>query len=547
MKLCLQIYFTIILWIGILFGERTIHILPFDWSGQNGLISVNGQLFWNQDWMSGPLYFDGTFSNYPLRYGSSYFESFQPVNFNEIPSHESLPDSNMVTNSFDYRIGDYLFDQLDIKAGFGDRSHLLRINGFKRTYAGTFGEYVQPEGILTPNQQSYRLDYLSTSELEKVYASTAHFVTNSGIPDSSVNGHHKNITTTAGILYTKIIRDNTFDLHSSQFNQERSIAHSSLDSTLSSFINRTHIHMKWTTKTNKSIGVIADNQTILHNELRDLLWATIYGGLNGERLSTSLGGSFLSKGNSYALFLKSSFLLQGKSWKMNSGLSYNTKPVHIALMDTSKYFETWSKVYLNIEKKISSFRFQSANNLCSLTHSGPGSNSNYLSSELYMSWEIFSRWTVAGMVGMYETLWNNSSLVGFTPLTDGFRRKIQFSINGSQPFFNGNMMVLTKFRVNGNLNREQNHGYNFVNAIPSLDENPTTILPDYWVIHFELSAVVSNVTFTWKIQNILNAYESPAKKIFPNLNNDYLWIQNNRDFRPMGQLISFNVLWNFEN
>ena len=85
MKLCLQIYFTIILWIGILFGERTVHILPFDWSGQNGLISVNGQLFWNQDWMSGPLYFDGTFSNYPFRYGSSYLESFQPVNFNEIP------------------------------------------------------------------------------------------------------------------------------------------------------------------------------------------------------------------------------------------------------------------------------------------------------------------------------------------------------------------------------------------------------------------------------------------------------------------------------
>ena len=86
-----------------------------------------------------------------------------------------------------------------------------------------------------------------------------------------------------------------------------------------------------------------------------------------------------------------------------------------------------------------------------------------------------------------------------------------------------------------------------MNAIPILDENPTTILPDYWVIHFELSAVVSNVTFTWKIQNVLNAYESLAKKIFPNLNNDYLWIQNNRDFSPMGQLISFNVLWNFEN
>jgi len=31
--------------------------------------------------------------------------------------------------------------------------------------------------------------------------------------------------------------------------------------------------------------------------LRDLKWVTIYGGLNGERLTTNLGGSFLSEEN----------------------------------------------------------------------------------------------------------------------------------------------------------------------------------------------------------------------------------------------------------
>ena len=534
---------SILLIIGLLQGDSSPKILPFDWSGQNGLLSVNGQLFWNHDWMSGPLYFDGTFSNFPLRFGPSYLHSFQPDNAGEIPKMESIPDSAQISSSFDYRKGDYLFDQLDVQAGFSDGTRLLKMNGFKRSYAGSFGQYVQPEGILTPNQQSYRLDYLTSFDTEKVQASVAHFVTNSGLPDSIMNGHHENITTVAGISYSKTDTTKTFQVFGSQFNQERRVKLSSIFT----YLNRTHLHFRWTWNAYKTVGFFADKQSIMQDELRDLKWVTIYGGLNGERLTTSLGGSFLSEGKSYAMYLKSSFSLQGESWEMNSGLSYNTKPTHIALMDTSQMFEAWSRVHLDIEKRISSFRFQSANHFGSVAHSGPGSNPNYLSSELSMSWEIYSKWTVSGMVGMYETLWNNSSLVENTPLTDGFRRKIQFSIKGSQPFFHGNMMVHTKLRVNGNLNREQNYGYDFVNAIPVYDEEQSDPLPDYWVAHFEISAVVSKMTLIWKVQNVLNAYEPTARKIYPGLNNDYVWIRNNRDFYPMGQLISFRVLWNFEN
>ncbi len=534
---------SILLIIGLLQGDSSPNILPFDWSGQNGLLSVNGQLFWNHDWMSGPLYFDGTFSNFPLRFGPSYLHSFQPDKAGEVPKMESIPDSAQISSSFDYRKGDYLFDQLDVQAGFSDGTRLLKMNGFKRSYAGSFGQYVQPEGILTPNQQSYRLDYLASFDTEKVQASVAHFVTNSGLPDSIMNGHHENITTVAGISYSKTDTTKTFQVFGSQFNQERRVELSSIFT----YLNRTHLHFRWTWNAYKTVGFFADKQSIMQDELRDLKWVTIYGGLNGERLTTSLGGSFLSEGKSYAIYLKSSFSLQGKSWEINTGLSYNTKPAHIALIDTSQMFETWSRVHLNIEKRICLFRFQSANNFGSVAHSGSGSNPNYLSSELSMSWEIYSKWTVSGMVGMYETLWNNSSLVENTPLTDGFRRKIQFSIKGSQPFFHGNMMVHTKLRVNGNLNREQNYGYDFVNAIPIQEENQSYPLPDYWVAHFEISAVVSKMTLIWKVQNVLNAYEPTAREIYPGLNNDYVWIRNNRDFYPMGQLISFSVLWNFEN
>jgi len=55
------------------------------------------------------------------------------------------------------------------------------------------------------------------------------------------------------------------------------------------------------------------------------------------------------------------------------------------------------------------------------------------------------------------------------------------------------------------------------------------------------------MTLIWKVQNVLNAYEPTVREIYSGLNNDYVWIRNNRDFYPMGQLISFSVLWNFEN
>ena len=49
----------------ILPNEYTIY--PFDWTNHFGVISENGRVIWNDDWMYGLLFFDGTFTNYPKR------------------------------------------------------------------------------------------------------------------------------------------------------------------------------------------------------------------------------------------------------------------------------------------------------------------------------------------------------------------------------------------------------------------------------------------------------------------------------------------------
>ncbi|MED5248217.1 MAG: hypothetical protein VX887_02730, partial [Candidatus Neomarinimicrobiota bacterium] len=50
------------------FSQEQITI-PFDWSGQNGILIQDGILFSNQSWSSGILSFDGIYSSYPARYG----------------------------------------------------------------------------------------------------------------------------------------------------------------------------------------------------------------------------------------------------------------------------------------------------------------------------------------------------------------------------------------------------------------------------------------------------------------------------------------------
>ncbi|MBT4063904.1 MAG: hypothetical protein HOE72_01445, partial [Candidatus Marinimicrobia bacterium] len=52
-----------------LFSQASL-LIPFDWAGQNGFLIKDGALLWNRDWSSGMLLFDGTYTSYPLRFGS---------------------------------------------------------------------------------------------------------------------------------------------------------------------------------------------------------------------------------------------------------------------------------------------------------------------------------------------------------------------------------------------------------------------------------------------------------------------------------------------
>ena len=93
--------------------------IPFDWSGQYGVVSNNGRIMWNQDWSVGALFFDGTLSNYPLRFGENYQRNFTLQNTGDFyQSLYNLPDTSKITSRINYYRGDYSYDQLEINVKF---------------------------------------------------------------------------------------------------------------------------------------------------------------------------------------------------------------------------------------------------------------------------------------------------------------------------------------------------------------------------------------------------------------------------------------------
>ena len=76
--------------------------MPYDWSGHQGYVIINGRYMWNQDWTSGPFFFDGTYTNYPSLFGPEILSGFMGTS-----SDSLLLDTNTVTSYFDYVQGDY--------------------------------------------------------------------------------------------------------------------------------------------------------------------------------------------------------------------------------------------------------------------------------------------------------------------------------------------------------------------------------------------------------------------------------------------------------
>ena len=137
----------------IVFSQSKVN-MPFDYSRHQGYVINEGVMLWNQDWSSGPFFFDGSFENYPSKFGPRIEAEYFSPNIDSTAN-----DSNFVSSYFDYVQGDYFLDNLDIGLKFINKNNKISLNGFKRKYAGAYNQYTAASESISPIQYTYTGTY----------------------------------------------------------------------------------------------------------------------------------------------------------------------------------------------------------------------------------------------------------------------------------------------------------------------------------------------------------------------------------------------------
>jgi len=543
--------------IGILFTSLFSQIddIQFDRSGQYGVLSNNSRLMWNQDWTIGVLLIDGTFSNYPTRFGASYKNKFESLNKSDFyQSLHSFPDSSSLKSRIDYYRGDFSYDQLEIEAEFAEKNHVIYIDGFKRTYNGPYGQYTDPQGGNNPLQQSYRLDYSSIDKDEILDISIGYFITDSrlnlGDPADFV---HNDKIVSVGIGYSKDFNDWQYNVHGALFQQYYIMNFDSMKA----YLNRIHLNQFVSKKLNNSslikLGLEYDNQgiSLVDTHKKDRFWSTIYGGWEKQSVGIKLGTTIAKK--EFIPYLNISARLgRGKMLKWQSYLRYEGVPKHLFLRNeiNENDFEQWLTVHTDaqviwksIPVNISIDYFHNRNT--TLVHKYYINNelldipNNLLSSSISTQLPIFREWKIDAQ---YRHTFE------YNYYSDGIGDRIKIGLIATEKLFKNNMLAQMRLWGDAYLNHHQNLGYEGFHYGPYITDNTNLALPDYWVFNFEFSAKISNMTILWNVNNILETVESSTtNQIFPNINNNYLLIANSNNFPPMSRFVTFHIIWNFEN
>ena len=529
--------------------------IPYDWSGQYGVITNNGRLMWNQDWVLGVLLIDGTFSNYPTRFGSSYKNNFELLNTGDFyDGMHSFPDSSQIKSKIDYYRGDFSYDQLEIDAEFAEKNRIISLNGFKRTYNGPYGQYTDPHGGSTPLQQSYRLDYSSKDITNSLDISLGYFVTDSRLnlndPADFIN---KEKIASAGIGYSKDFSTWQYKIHGALFQQYYSM---DLDS-VKVYLNRGHLNQFISKKMGNSsllkLGLVFDNQgiSLIDTTKKNRLWSTIYG--DWEKQSFGLKfGTTIAQDEIAPYFNIFAHSINGKLIKWNSYLKYETIPEHIFQWSSEhkKLFEKWLTVHFDIgthwknmpiHLNIDYNNFQYTDYLDEniiVFEQEVDLSDHFLSGSISAQIPLIRDWRIDAS---YRHTFEHNFY------SDGIGDRIRFGIILNENLFKDNMFAQLRLWGDGYLNHNPNIGYKGFHYGPQYNYDTNLALPDYWVFNLELSAKISNMTILWRVNNILQTTESLTGQLFPNLDDNYLLITNSNNFPPMNRFVTLNIIWDFEN
>ena len=516
--------------------------LPYDWSGQFGMTSINGRLFWNRDWTSGPLLFDGTYTHYPQRYGKNIITQFSPFTSHMLPitSHYA-PDSAVITTSLDYIRGDYNYDQLGIDVDYESAKRYAGLHLFKRSYAGREGQFFHPLGSPSPMQQSYKVDYKSEHNDWIIDAAAARFVTESGLPDSGdANGLLEDEIFSAGLIAQSPGEKLQWTSHLALFQQWRRVDASWYSNRKKQFINRTRWHQQLGGLSfgglNPILGLDMNIQSISKNDStsRNINWQTLYGQVNLLGVKTAIG---LTQINSKIVdYIAADFTKSWGGFNIRGSFEESSKPHHFNLISFGNGIVKNRFANFNIQSVVGSTVFGLIADYSSMVYDG----------KKYMTFQtgMFIQTTLLNHFSFSGSYFNRE---GGTLLFDGIYAITMLDLQ----YKNENVFNRFDLKIGlsgeGLLNREQSNGFEPINGFPyEYMVISSDALADIWLLNAEVAVTISSMIITWSVRNILQAIEPTSLKLFPEKETGDFLIQHNPTFPPMGRMVMFGIHWTFK-
>jgi len=520
-------------------------VIPFDISSQFAVPINNNQLIWNTDRSFKKLLIDRSTKNFR--------QKFTNLTFEELPN-----DSTYVKSKFIYEFGDYGFDKLSVGLKKHSKNNNFEFTGMKKSFFGQYSEFANSE--TPPLSLFYQFDYSKSFERSKIYSSLGYFRENSNfLFDSSLDSNYSEpsnefsdfISLTLGNSFSK--NNFNFDLQLNHISKYKS-----------SLINEYNVNSKYDLDRNRFVAEIhKDNflflNIILNNSFYNDKKSFKRFALNSLTITRQNYNFSVPTGKNYPV----GELIYGvdlfedhikpniyyKNIFGNLDVVFKTRNQHsIVLMNTLDYIE--SEEVLIANDQFSGNEVEEWKNL-TLTYYF-NTKTDFSASLKYVKANNF----IIPEADRYKFI-NDDMLSLQTKIEIPFKYGIinfNHSYNFDDSLISSNRahilnldylyslsLIENNLGIDGKLSfqymSKNNSDYSF-NYFKNMPERNNNINSDEYInIALNTEIAISDVLLTIRLQNALGKFYS---------NEDYS-LENHEFFNPMSSLLTFGIIWEFDD
>ena len=520
-------------------------VIPFDISSQFAVPISNNQLIWNTDRSFKKLLIDRSTKNFR--------QKFTNLTFEELPN-----DSTYVKSKFIYEFGDYGFDKLSVGLKKHSKNNNFEFTGMKKSFFGQYSEFANSE--TPPLSLFYQFDYSKSFERSKIYSSLGYFRENSNfLFDSSLDSNYSEpsnefsdfISLTLGNIFSK--NNFNFDLQLNHISKYKS-----------SLINEYNINSKYDLDRNRFVAEIhKDNflflNIILNNSFYNDKKSFKRFALNSLTItrqnynfSVPTGKNYPAGELIYGVDLFEDHIKPNIYYKNifgNLDVVFKTRNQHsIVLMNTLDYIE--SEEVLIANDQFSGNEVEEWKNL-TLTYYF-NTKTDFSASLKYVKANNF----IIPEADRYKFI-NDDMLSLQTKIEIPFKYGIinfNHSYNFDDSLISSNRahilnldylyslsLIENNLGIDGKLSfqymSKNNSDYSF-NYFKNMPERNNNINSDEYInIALNTEIAISDVLLTIRLQNALGKFYS---------NEDYS-LENHKFFNPMSSLLTFGIIWEFDD